>query len=105
MADYKQATVSGTLWQRASQIIFNNPINGMPGVEFQEEQAVTVGDQTITNKVGNLHANFDNPMGTFNLINPMDGTVIGTAHYQDVYVMVYSLYLDLATKRDAAAQK
>ena len=37
---------------------------------------------------------------TFDVMHPITGAVISTATYQDVYVLLSSLYLSLATARD-----
>ena len=36
MPNYKESNVSGTKWTRASQVIVNNPIDGVPSITFKE---------------------------------------------------------------------
>lgn len=43
---------------------------------------------------------FSSPFEEFALIHPETGQVIGAAKYQDLYVLISSLYLHLAGKRD-----
>ena len=49
-----------------------------------------------------LAAALTNPEEEFNLINPTDGSVIGIVKYQDVFVILHSLYISLDTPRDTS---
>ena len=99
--NYKETSVSGSKWQRAATIVFYNPHAGVPSVTFNEEELAVVGEDTYTKSVGTLSAQFTDPSVSFNLLNPADNTtVIGSATYQDAYVMLLSLYLHLANLRD-----
>lgn len=99
--NYKETTVSGSKWQRAATIVFYNPHEGIPSVTFNEEELAVVGSEVYQKQVGTLSAQFTDPSISFNLLNPGDNTtVIGSATYQDAYVMLLSLYLHLADLRD-----
>lgn len=103
MANYKEAAITGTKWQRANKITISNPHVGLPSISFAEEDLTVLSDGRMTNTpLSTLDQAFDNPATVFNLVNPLDGTVIGTATYQDVYVMMFSIYAALAAARDAA---
>lgn len=103
--DYKQTEGSATSWRRARQVVIHNPLNGVPSIAFQEEDAVQMGSVTMsmpgppTAVTGQFDAAAQIP-----LINPQTGESLGQVATQgDLYVILYSLYLQLAAARDAAA--
>lgn len=106
MPNYKQSDISGQSWQRAVRVVVENPSEGTPAITFIEERIINLPGQKITQSAGNVSEPFtpENAMEQFNLLNPETGVVIGAAAYQDVYVMLHSLYLHIAAKRDAANQ-
>lgn len=99
MANYKEATVEGSTYTRASKITITNPLNGIPRIEFLEDTLVLIGDTAITTNQHPLTAGFD-PSASFDLIHPVTGDVLGTATHQDVQLLLYSLYMNIATSRD-----
>jgi hypothetical protein len=105
MSDYKQTTLAGTAYTRACAISIANPLTGVKAINFSEEQIVNLGDETIIRPQGGFQEPFtaENAGTEFALINPVDGTPLGaTATYQQIYVMMHSLYFHLATLRDVA---
>jgi hypothetical protein len=100
MPNYKEQTATATAWQRANEVRISNPANGVPNIVFYEEEAINLPSGIITRNVGNLTESFADPTKTFNLLHPVTGDVIGTAAYQDIYVMLFSLYMALADRRD-----
>lgn len=106
MSNYKQSTVTGDSWVRAVRVVVENPSEGTPAISSIEERILNLPGQKITQSAGNVSEPFtpENAMEQFNLLNPETGAVIGTAKYQDVYVLLHSLYLHVAAKRDAANQ-
>ena len=105
MPDYKATTIAGTAYTRAHQAIVANPVDGVKAISFYEEQIVNLGDEQIHRPQGGIQEPLtaDNLQTEFQLLNPVDSTELGlTMTYQDVYVALHSLYLHLATKRDAA---
>jgi len=105
MINYQQTTVAGESWIRAKQIVIHNPYAETQSATFLEEKVVNLSDGTVLkNDYSGLSEIFDanNATETFDLLNPETGTVIGSATYQDVYVMLHSLYYHAAIKRDAA---
>lgn len=108
--DYREQTTEAKTWRRASSVLITNPAPGMgaPAISFHEEDAVLVGARTITTPAsgagpGGLRAAFD-PDGSFPLLNPATGEPLGSdmGHMQ-LYVALHSLYMHLASARDAAA--
>lgn len=105
MPDYKETTVSGTAYTRAHQVMIANPVEGVKAISFFEEQIVNLGDEKIHRPQGGIQEPFtaDNSQTEFDLVNPVDSTPLGMkSTYQDVYVLLHSLYLHVAAKRDAA---
>lgn len=105
MADYRQSTVSGHAWTRAYSVTLLNPINEASTAIFSEEDVVALGDgKHIKQPAGACSDEFTaaNAGESFDLVHPVTGQVVGTATYQDVYVLMASLYMHVALKRDAA---
>lgn len=101
MANYKESAVTGTSWVRSYRVVIENPLNGVPNIMFHEEEAVAVGTDVIRRHIGQVTQNFDTPSATFAIVDPTTGLPTGsTATHGDIYVLLSSLYLDLATKRD-----
>lgn len=101
------------VYTRASTIVVNNPMphDGLPpDIRFYEQDVLVDPDGTmlpvITERMDpnggvgvTLHTEMkDTP---FNLIHPETGEVVGTAKYQDLELMLYSLYFHAAAERDA----
>lgn len=112
MANYRESAVSGTKWTRSVGGSFNNPYQGVPSIRFEEEEVVSLGDGTIikqpapmSNVLGASNStatNLNDPEKSFPLLNPVDGTTIGTAKYKDVFVILHSLYMAISLERDQA---
>lgn len=109
-ADYRESTTTGTMttWRRAHTVSIANPYLGVPTIVFREEDRIRLPDGTTIAGPGvrdpEIRVSMDAPLTEFPLRHPATGEIIGTARHQDLYVMLYSLYLDLAAKRDVAAQ-
>ena len=103
MSNYKETTVAGqyTEYQRSNKVIVTNELGGVPEITFMEQSIGTLPDGTkIVPKTTKCSDQMQNPMEEFNLLNPEDDSIIGTAKYLDVYVLLYSLYRYVANKRD-----
>lgn len=101
MSKYRETNLTGQKWVRSNRVIISNPYQGVPVINFNEEEVTLLSDgKTVNTPVGLLEKMFDEPNGTFDLINPVDGSVIGSANYQQVYVILHSLYISLAKTRD-----
>jgi len=102
MTNYKQSDInSGAAWTRAYQVLVENPYNQIPTITFNEEEIVDTGTTVMSKHVYALQKEMTDPSATFDIINPIDGSVIGTSSYQEVYVLLSSLYIALAAERDA----
>lgn len=105
MPDYRESTSTTKSWRRAYSVRLDNPINdpNERSVVFSEEDVVEMGDRTITTPVSTVRSGFT-PEATFELVNPLTGELLGqTVSHQELYIMLASLYLDLAAARDLAA--
>lgn len=102
MANYREETLTGSKWVRSNSVHISNPYQGLPMVRFGEEEITLLSDgKTVNTPLGDLFEPFSDPTKTFPLLNPVTGDPLGaTAAYQDVYVMLHSLYIALATARD-----
>ena len=90
-----------TKWRRAGRVEVRNPYRAIPEIRFYEEERVQYPDGFTTAKeVGFLTEAMKNPENTFNLLNPETGEVIGSSSYQNVYILLFSLYMKLALDRD-----
>jgi hypothetical protein len=102
MANYKEASVTGTKWTRAPRIVFLNPHNGVPSVQIEEEEITELADGRVVNTpLGSLTAALDNPAATFPLLNPADGSVVGSMTHGELYAAIFSMYMALGAIRDA----
>lgn len=101
MPNYNESTVVGTRYRRTLRVVGENPLGGTPSLTFVEEEVVVLPDDTITRPVGMVQTDLTEPLTEFNLLSPVDDSVIGTSTYQDVYLRLYGLYRHLAALRDA----
>ena len=92
--------INGKKWKRANAISIQNHLNVVPSISFNQEIIASFDDGTSASieSAGMLTEHFINTAEAFNLLNPLDGTIIGTSTYQDVYVMLASLYAHIAAK-------
>lgn len=120
MADYKESSISGTSWVRCKTVTITNPIAGttqqdarpghmgeiiavVPTVYFQEEKVLQIGTDKILTDSGYCSKEFDAVNGSIPLRNPSTGDLLGTSvSHSELYVILYSLYLQTAMERDAA---
>lgn len=101
MANYKESTVSGSVYTRAHRVIIDNRYQGTPSISFQEEEVLNVNGQIIHQQQGSLDENFTDPTTVFPMVDPTTGASLGDATYGQIYVLLHSLYLHLAARRDA----
>ena len=101
--NYKETDVSGKSYRRCRSIEISNPLDKAKGVAFQEEQITTLGEDVLRKPSRLLTEEFNigNATTPFDLLNPEDNSVLGTMTYQEVYGVLYSLYLHVAKKADA----
>lgn len=103
---YKQENKEISTYLRTNKVVLNNPLNAVPGVQIYEEKVLDVAGDVSTKQVSILTKSFtsENASTEFPLLNPVTLEPTGqTATYADVYAMIASLYLSMATERDTAA--
>ena len=94
------APVQGSKWLRSNAVTIRNEYGLAPTIIFEQEVMATFTDGTIKS-LGGTHSiseSFTNPTEEFNLLNSSDGTIIGTSTYQNVYILLASLYAHIANK-------
>lgn len=84
--NYQESAVTGTTWKRACRIFVENPLNGAPSMMIVEEEAIVLGDKTITNVCANLTVRFDP----------------NNADHMAAYATLNKLYVAAREERDAA---
>ena len=100
MANYKQEQIDGIKWQRCFKVEAVNDLEGIPAITFYEEEVVDINGEHIKRPKGIMQIQYSNPAQTFNVLNPIDDSIVGSMTHQDFYVALYSLYRDTADKRD-----
>lgn len=105
MANYKESTVTGTQWTRCNTVVINNPIGGVPTVQFLEEVVISTPGGVMSFPSDGLRL-FDavNPSREIALLNPSTGEATGQVVTEGfLYAALFSRYIALAAARDAAA--
>ena len=94
------ADILGKKWVRACSVHISNPLGGVPSIVFSQEVVASFDDGTTLTleSSANIVDDFKDPTESFNLLNPADDSIIGTATYQDIYVMLYGLHRHVASK-------
>lgn len=101
MADYKEQNVSGNQWQRCCNIHISNSYGRVPTITMQEEQLTNINGELFQKGAGGINVEF-NPDANIPLLNPADGTPLGTTMTQgQIHVALWSLYMQKAAERDA----
>jgi hypothetical protein len=104
MSDYKETSTTGKTWQRCYSVNISNHLNQPARAVFFEEAAAQFGVNTIVTPIGNCQTEFDPVVGQIELRDPTTGTLTGqTATHAELYAILYSLYMQAAEARDAAA--
>lgn len=105
MPDYKEATGEGKMWKRCFSVTINNPLDGDKGVTFFEEEVIDFQSKKLNRESSRLSLKFAEN-GEFQIYDPITSLPIegqiGT--HQQLYALMFSLYLDSALKRDQANQ-
>lgn len=103
MPDYKETAVTGTSWHRCNTVTISNPYLGQPTVLMQEEVIASVGGNVFSQPAPGLSFAFD-PAEVIELRNPQTGELVGASMTgMDLYLALYSLYIQKAHERDLAA--
>jgi hypothetical protein len=109
MSNYKETQQSGAVYTRASNIMVGNGLE-QKSIQFREEQVFIAenGDVLFKPLMGVLSENLteENMLTSFAIVNPETGEEVGAySNYVDVQVLLHSLYLFLANRRDERAQE
>ena len=110
--NYKETTITGTSWTRCKSVTISNPypgngnvniitgIESKPSAQFQEEQVLSLPDKNLFSDSGYCSKEF-NPVTSFALLDTVTGNPTGAmATHEQLYQMLYSLYIATATERD-----
>ena len=105
MPKYNETAVVGESWKRAFQILIENRYNQVPKIRFSEEEIFVASDGRLAGSYngGGIEEYFtsENASTQFQLRNPITEEYIDKyASYQDLYVLIHSLYFHLAKIRD-----
>ena len=92
--------IAGNKFKRSYNIIVQNPYIGIGQINYQQEIIAAFADGTEIRYglAADIVEQFINPSESFNLLDPTTGAIIGVSSYQQVYIMLYSLYAYLGTK-------
>jgi len=107
MADYRETSKTVTTWRRIGAVHIDNPLvggNAERRIRYSEEDVMRNPDlSVVVTKATELSAPFAPLAYSFPLINPNTGDPIGaqTATLNDIFIALYSLYRDMAARRDA----
>lgn len=102
MPDYRESSVSGTQWQRCHAVHIQNPHGAVPRVTLREEQITLLSGEKFVKDMGQIDFPFD-PNASITLLNPETGEPLGaTMTMGQMYVALWSLYMQKAAERDAA---
>jgi hypothetical protein len=111
MSKYNSTNVVGESWVRSNKVFCTNLYGQNPTIYYEEEELFNFTDGRVVNSkyspmipASELFTP-DNANTTFELINPETELPSGTtATYQDLYVLMHSLYFHLVKKRDLREQ-
>jgi hypothetical protein len=111
MPKYNETAVVGESWIRSNKIVCSNDYGQPPTIYYQEEELFNFSDGKVVKSLySTLYPAMEtftpiNANTSFDIINPETDSPTGeTATYQDLYVLVHSLYFHLVKKRDEATQ-
>lgn len=102
MPDYKETTTLAKEWQRCRTVTISNPLGGTPAISFEEERLIQMSDGVARRSATGCGLKFT-PAATFPLLDPSTNLPVGASMtHADLYVALYSLYMQTAVERDAA---
>ena len=102
MPNYKQAEITGTVWQRCHHVALDNPRAGVPSIMFYEQEVLSISGREVESLTGPLSVPF-NPAQVITLRNPYTGEPTGEySTHGAVYALLYSAYMGAAEARDIA---
>lgn len=112
--NYKETNLTGTSWTRCKSITITNPLanDPTPGPAVQQppKPIALFNEETVTQLSNNSVSKQDtgycstefNPISTIPLIDTETGAPTGeTITHAELYRILFSLYMQTATSRDA----
>lgn len=102
MADYQETSVAGTSYKRANEVFISNPLNGPKSIRFSEELVVNLVTTTQRVPAGVVEQLLTdaNKLTGVKILDPTTGAELFQLTYEQIYCVLYSLYLKVATDRD-----
>lgn len=102
MSNYLPTTVPGESRVRASRLVIDSPLGGVPSFMAVEEELINMADgsQKTVDK-GNLHTSFDDLREAITYKDPDTGT-IRSIEVLEMAAILEGYYVDKAKERDAA---
>jgi hypothetical protein len=89
-----------TLYKRSNVIVINNELDITPEITFHEQYATSEGE-VVEGRAGSCALIMpEETDATFPLVHPITGDSLGEASFQNLQVMLHSLYLYTASIRD-----
>lgn len=102
---YKRTTIGdATTYVRPYQTLSDGPLNGSNSLCIFEEKVVILSDastQKVVLDTPPIQFIVTDPNAVFDVVNPSTGAVTGAATFAQLKIEMYSLYLYLASLRDA----
>ena len=102
MANYNETPVVGNTWTRCSSVYIANNYGVLPTITFGEQQLVVLENQTpwVINTNTSCATQF-NATENIVILDPTTGNPTGqTVTQQQLYDILYSLYIATAKARD-----
>ncbi len=101
--NYQESQIQGSTWTRCRAVTVINPhasTGQKPVAYFQEEKAIAFDNTVVVSDRGSCNIEF-NPAAIVTVLDPQTGQATGqTFTHEDLYKMLFSLYMDAAKKRD-----
>lgn len=101
MPNYKESDVSGVAWQRCHTVTIENQLELPKKVNFQEEQVIDISGKIYHEWVSGCSKDYS-ATASFPILDPLTGNETGqTMTHEELYVALYSLYMQTASERDS----
>lgn len=105
MANYNETTGPGTMWTRCYKIVIENPYLGLTKkAQFFDENVVVINNRIVQSQNRLIQKTFD-PSASIQMLDPATNQPTGeTVTHQELYNILYSLYIASAVERDQQEQ-
>ena len=104
MANYNETPVAGSTWTRCSSVYIGNNYGVTPTITFGEQQLIALDNLSplVVNSNTSCSTEF-NGASNIVILDPTTGTPTGqTVTQQELYNILYSLYIATAQARDTS---